>query len=917
MFGRRRRPQTDFSDELTSHLALEVDRLCQEGLTEQEAHWQAKRNLGNLAVSGERFFESSRWMWLEHSFQDTRHALRRLRKAPVFAVTAILTIALGIGATTSIFTLAHAVLLKSLAVSRPDQLYRLGKQTHCCVWGGFSQDQEYSIVSFELYKHLRDHTPGFAQLAAFSAFVPLVGVRRAHTTDAARSYPGEFVSGNYFEMFGVNAYAGRTLTASDDQFGAPPAAVMSYRLWREKYGLDPSVIGGVFNLNDKSFTVVGITPPGFYGDTLRNSPPDFFLPLTTEPIVRGDSTILRDPTTHWLDLIGRARPGLKSATIEARMRVGLQQWLRSHWGEMDANDRLRLSQQTLYLSPGGAGIVSMREQYERWLQILMIASGLVLLIVCANVGNLMLVRGMERRPQTSLSMALGARPMRLVRQALTESLALSLFGGAAGVAAAFAGTNLILHSVFRTFAGMPGVPISAAPSMPVLGFAFAASLLTGVLFGIAPAWMTTRVDPIEALRGANRATRRSGSLPRKSLVTLQAALALVLLSASGLLTAALRNLEHQDFGFQQDRRIIVGIDPSLAAYRAPQLSGLYPRILDSVAGLPGTASVAICSYSPQSGDSWNDAMFVHGRPAPGPQDDTSASWDRVSPGFFETIGTPILKGRPISRQDTTDSQHVAVVNQAFVRKFFRDEDPIGKHFGRTDITLSREFEIVGVTGDARYLTYNLDQPVGPFFFVPESQFTMFPNPEHRAGELRSHFLHDIVIRMKPGATLSDAMLREAIAAVDPNLPVLRIRSLREQVAGNFSQQRLIARLTSLFGVLALVLASIGVYGVTAYNAGSRTNEIGVRVALGADRGHILRLLLSSSVALIAFGLLLGAPLIFVAGRFLRSQLYGTSPYNPAAIAIAVAALAFAGLLAALIPALRACSISPVQALRAE
>ena len=402
--------------------------------------------------------------------QDLRYAVRTLAKSPGFTAAVVLTLALGIGATTSIFSLVHAVLLKSLPVANPGELYRLGRESRCCYQGGYSQAREFSLVSYDLYKYLRDNTNGFSELAAFPALEALFGVRRSGSAEAAQSYPGEFVSGNYFTMFGIRAYAGRALTPQDDQPGAPPVAVMSYRLWQQQYGSDPSVIGGTFNLDDKPFMVVGITPPGFFGDALRNTPPDFFVPLNTEPYVQVDAD-LNKYDTHWLDLIGRIQPGVTPASVEAQMRVALKQWLRSHWGEMSANDRARFAEQTLYLAPGGAGITSMREQYERWLQILMTASGFVLLIVCANVANLMLVRGLERRRQTSLSMALGARASRVVRQALTESILLSLLGGIAGLAIAFAGTRLILHFAFPSLPGFAGVPIDASPSMPVLLFA--------------------------------------------------------------------------------------------------------------------------------------------------------------------------------------------------------------------------------------------------------------------------------------------------------------------------------------------------------------------------------------------------------------------------------------------------------------
>jgi predicted permease len=895
-------------DEIEDHLALHTAENVRAGLS-IEARRQAVLKFGGVEALKERYRDQRGLPFLETLVQDTRQALRRLGMAPAFTTATILTLALGIGATTSIFTLVHAVLLKSLPVANPGELYRLGKETHCCYLAGYSQDKEFSLVSYDLYTYFRDHTKGFSELAAFPMVQPLFGVRRSASSEAAQSYPGEFVSGNYFAMFGIRAYAGRTLTATDDEFGALPVAVMSYRLWQQRYGSDPSVIGSVFNLDDKPFTVVGITPPGFFGEALRSTPPDFFLPLTAEPLVEVDAD-LNKYDTHWLALIGRIQPGATPTPLETEMRAELKQWLRSHWGEMSANDRARFPDQTLYLIPGGAGITSMREQYEHWLQILMMVSGIVLLIVCANVANLMLVRGMERRRQTALSMALGARASRVVRQALTESILLSLCGGTAGLAIAFAGTRLILHVAFPSLPGFAGVPIDPSPSMPVLLFALVTSLLTGVAFGIVPAWMTTRVDPIEALRGGSRSTARAGSLARKMLVVFQAALSLVLLSASGLLTTASQKLEHQDFGFDQDRRIVANINPRLAGYRTEQLSSLYRRIHDSIAAVQGVASVALCLYSPQSGGGWGAGVWVDGHSAPGPRDDNFASWNRVTAGYFDVIGNPVVKGRGISEQDTAISRNVAVINEAFARKFFRNDDPIGKHFGR-EAGASRQFEVVGVAKDARYLTFNLDQPIRPSFFLPEAQ------AEYTRGNLGSLFLHDIVILTGPGANLSIARVRQAMAAVDPSMPIISIRTLSEQVASQFTQQWLIARLASFFGILSLVLASIGLYGVTAYHAGSRTSEIGVRMALGADRGHVVTLVLRGAFGLMLLGLLIGLPLTFAAGRFLRDQLYGTNPYNPVVTLTAVLALGSSALVASFVPAFRASVISPLDALRAE
>jgi predicted permease len=429
--------------------------------------------------------------------------------------------------------------------------------------------------------------------------------------------------------------------------------------------------------------------------------------------------------------------------------------------------------------------------------------------------------------------------------------------------------------------------------------------------------MATRVDPIEALRGTSRSTARAGSLPRKTLVVLQAALSLVLLSASGLLITALHGLESQDFGFDLDQRVVMNIEPRLAGYRGRQLTPLFRRIQDSLANIPGVSGLALCTYSPLNGDSWGGEVLVDGHPAPGPSDDNRASWDRVTADYFDVIGNPIIKGRGILDQDTEASRRVAVVNEAFARKFFKDEDPVGKHFGQHGIGSEREYEIVGIAKDARYLNVNLDKPVGPFFFLPEAQHDFSGTAEPTELNPGSHFMHDIVIVTRPGASLSFAQARLAMALVDPNLPVISIRPLKEQVAGQFRQQRLIARLTSFFGVLSLVLSCIGLYGVTAYNAGCRVTEIGVRIALGANRGHIFRLVLRGAFVMILFGLLIGLPLTFAAGRFLGQQLYGISPYNPLVTLTAVVALALSTFAASLIPALRASLISPLDALRAE
>jgi predicted permease len=740
--------------EIEDHLAQQTAEYVSAGLSPVEARRQAVLKFGGVEATRERWREQRGLPFLDNLLQDTRHALRRLRMAPTFTITTVLILALGIGATTAIFTLVHAVVVKSLPVRDPGELYRVGTRARCCYFGGFSQDREFSLVSYELYRHFRDNTPGFSELAAFSAGQVPLGVVRAGKAEPTESYPGEFVSGNYFAMFSIAPYAGRTLTPADDRPGAPPAAVMSYRVWMQRFGGDPSIVSSVFNLNGKPFTIVGVTPPGFFGDTLRSAPPDFFLPLNTEPIVNTDSALAHDET-HWLAVIGRIRPDASPASVESRMRLELTRWLRSHWGEMSANERTKIPAQTLFLRPGGAGITSMREEYQHWLEILMVVTGCVLLIVCANIAHLMLVRGMERRRQTSLSIALGARPSRVVREPLIESLLRSLAGGAAGLAIAFAGTRLILQVVFPSLPGVGGVPIDAWPSPPVLLFAFVVSLATGLAFGVAPAWMATRADPMDALRGSSRSTARTGSLPQTTLIVFQAALSLMLLSAAGLLTAALNGLENQSFGFERDDRIVAHVNPRLVGYRPDQLTPLYERIREVLSRAPGVSGVALCIYSPFGSNSWGTGIWVDGHASPGPNDDNCAAWNRVTAGYFDVIGNAIVRGRGISDQDTAASRHVAVVNEAFARKFFHGEDPLGRRFGQHGVGTEREYEVIGVARDARYFDYDLDKPIGPFFFLPEAQHDRQAGSPPADANPGSHFLHDIVIAAHPGVQLTE------------------------------------------------------------------------------------------------------------------------------------------------------------------
>ena len=592
-------------------------------------------------------------------------------------------------------------------------------------------------------------------------------------------------------------------------------------------------------------------------------------------------------------------------------------WLASHVPDMEPSEKQMWRQQTLHLIPGGAGVTAMRDQYEAGLKLLLIAAGCVLLVACGNLANLMLARGLKERSQTSLRVALGASRGRLVRKALVESTLLAIIGGMLGIGVAYGGSKLILYLAFHTSGPANYVPVDASPSATVLLFTLAISILTGILFGIAPAWMTSHVDPAEALRGSGRSVRGGGSFAQKSLVIVQAAMSLVLLSAAALLAQSLRNLEHQNFGFETDGRYLVSMNPNLSNYKPEQMEPLYRRIDERLLRIPGVRMVAPVLYAPMSGDSWNEGIRIAGRPEPGPKEEVGAGWARVMPGFFETLGAKIVEGRSIEEQDTPATRPIAVVNEAFVRRFFKNQNPIGQHFGMDRIKYAGSFEIVGVVRDMRYMTWAYKDPVRPMFWLPETQSFKYDDPQFNIFDLHSHFLDNIVIWAPGNPPTMEAEVRKAIADIDPNLVVYGVNPYSEILAGDFQQENMIASLTMLFGVLGLILAAVGLYGVMAYSVEQRTSEIGVRMALGADRSRVVRMVLRGAFSQIGIGLGLGIPLAIAAGRLMTEQLYGVAPWDPRMLTIAALLLCAAALAASWIPAVRAATVEPMVALRTE
>lgn len=850
---------------------------------------------------------------------DLRDAIRHLRQAPGLTATAVITLALGIGATTAIFTLVHQVMLKSLPVTRPEELFRIGDKIRCCNWGGYTQgeDGDFTLFSWEAYKNFRSQTPEFADLAALQAGNSPLGVRRAGASTQPDTRNGQYVSGNFFRTLGVQPWIGRLMTDADDQLGAPPVAVMSYRVWQEKYGSDPSAVGASFQINGHSFTVIGVSPPGFYGAKLAGwGMPDFWLPITSEDILAGSVSHLKRPSGNYLDLLGRVRPGTDPKLLEAKLRVEFHDWLASHVPEMEPGEKQLWQQQTLHVVKGGAGVSAMRDEYKDGLKLLLIAAGCVLLVACGNLANLLLARGLKDRAQVSIRVALGASRSRLVRKALVESVLMALIGGALGVFVAYAGTRLILYLAFQA-GGPNNVPISPSPSWPVLLFTLGVSIVTGVVFGTAPAWITTRANPVEALRGANRSVGGGSSWAQKSLVVVQAAMSLVLVSAAALLAQSLRNLEHQSFGFETEGRYIASINPTLGTYKPEQMEPLLHRIDDALKEVPGVRMAAPALYAPMTGDSWNEGIRIAGRPEPPAKEDTSAGWARVMTGFFETIGAKVVLGRSFTEEDTATTRNVAVVNEAFAKRFFKDQNPLGQHFGINRIRFAGSYEIVGVVRDMRYMTGDYKEPVGPMFWVPETQTVPYDDPVFVEGERWSHYLYNIVIWAPGNPPGMEDKVRKTLASVDSNLVLYSVDSYRKIISGDFQQQNMIATLTSLFGVLGLVLAAVGLYGVMSYAVEQRTSEIGLRMAFGASRGDVVKMVLRSASWQISLGVGLGIPLAVLAGKLMKDQLFGVKPWEPMMLIAATVSLVLAAFFSSVVPARRAAAVDPMVALRNE
>ena len=829
---------------------------------------------------------------------DVRYALRQMRKSPGFTLVAVLTLALGIGANTGIFTLVNAVLLKSLPVPDPEQLFLVRMSDRLA---------ENTRFSYPQFRDMRAALPQAASVAAMtwpSDFYANFGNRQPEMVR------GQLVSGNYFQTIETYPALGRLLTVDDDRtVGGSPVAVISYGCWQRRFGQDRNLIGRKIIVNGMPLEIVGVAAPGFFG-AKAGTAPEFWLPTMMQSAVHYaqhysqteaaefDKPWIAQQDISWLQLIVRVKSPQALPQADAALnQLFRQDFERAVLKLTDPQERRAFLRTRLELEPGGRGLPSLRRSFSQSLTVLMGTVGLVLLIACANLANLLLARAAVREREIAVRLSLGATRARLVRQLLTECVLMSGFGAVLGVGVAY-----WCSAVLPKWASSGATPISLnlAPDARVLFFSTAVALLTGFLFGLAPAVQGTRVEPARALKASARGFAGSGrgwSL-KQTLVASQVALSLVLLVGAGLFLRTLRNFSELDPGFDRDHILTVWLDTHMAGYKQEQLSALYERLIERVEAIPGvrSASLASCGLAIGCGDSSD--IYLPG--IPHTNGETDAQERRVSHHFFDTVGIPLVEGRDFATTDNEKTLAVTIVNQTFVREFLKDKNPIGQYFGY-DTANDHRFQIVGVVKDAR--VNDIRESAPPMIYHSIAQDAI---------DVESL---DVRTFADPSPLISQ--VRQAVRGVDPNLPIGGIATLAEQVSSNLAQQRLIARLTTIFGVLALGLACLGLYGVMSYTVARRTSELGIRLALGSTRWSALWVVLRESFIVIGAGILVGACLSLAGTRLVSSMLFGLSPHDPLTLAAAAMLLLLVSVASGLLPAWRAAQVDPMAALRHE
>jgi len=832
--------------------------------------------------------------------QDLRFAIRTFSKSPAFLLVAVLSLGLGIGANTAIFSLINAVMLRILPVAHPEQLVLLTDPGFSGVDVETTEGGQRTALSYPEFQELRAHNRVFSGMFAAQSFLSELDVFAAHgVREQSTKANTQLVSGEFFGVLGVKPLIGRTFTPEEDQApGANPLAVISHGFWQREFGGDLSVIGKSIRVGQSPFQIVGVAPEGFRG-ILVGSETDLWIPITMQEQVLPGRQYLRPRDTLWLQVMARLAPGMTRSQAEAGINVAFQQILQGWAAALPTEKRRRgMLDQQIHLLSGDKGASNLRDRFQDPLLLLMAMVGLVLLIACANIANLMLARATERQREIGVRLALGASRGRLIRQLMTESVLVAATGGMLGALLANWGTDLLVKLVAG---GGYDIALEVHRDVRIFLFTGAIALLTGILFGLFPALRATRVDLNRTLAANARGTIGGwgGVRTGRVLVVAQVALSLLLLMGATLFVRSLHNLAMQKLGFNRDHLLMVRVDPVGGGYRGASVPALYQRLRESLLGVPGVRGVTVSNSGLFGGDA-RDQISLEGTAQRG-SDELRSGWTLVGPAYFSTLGIPLLRGREIDAADAAHGSQVCVVNAAFARFFFGDADPIGKHVTDEYPTTRETYEIVGVAADVR--EHALAETDRPRFYA---------NLVHPIGTVEG--VTFLIAGFGEPGSLTTAV-RRAIGEVDRGLPMTGLRTVNAQIDRRLVTRRLMADLSAFFGGLALVMAAIGLYGVMSYSMSRRTSEIGLRMALGASGSGVLRMVLSETFRLVAMGVAIGLPCALGAGRLVASQLFGLSWADPGTVALAVAMIFGTTLIAGYVPARRAARIDPMDALR--
>ena len=898
-----------FDEEARFHLEQRADEYVRLGMTPEEARRTALRRFGGIASAREATRDADTLPWLRDIGRDLRHAARQLRHNPGFAATAILTLAIGIGANTSLFSVVNELLLKPLPVPAPDELVLFnwleGRRSMRFGMDGVRTTDEATgrststSFSYSTFQRLKRANRTLTELFAF---YPLQQINVV-ADGSAEVATGQYVSGNYFSGLGVHAVLGRTLTDHDDQPGAPPAATITDGYWSRRFNRDPHIVGNIVFINKTAVAVVGITPRGFAGTLEVTQSPDFTLPFAVEPLLEGERSALRRPAFLWVRMMGRLRPGISREQAAASLNPALQRAMLEEWhearaaGEGHATDdaaRTLDDASTLRAEPGNRGLMDSRRRYTQPLLLLAGCAALVLLTACVNIANLLLARGAARQRELATRLSLGASRWRLVRQLFTEGMLVALLGSLAGLLLARWGAGLLV--TWQPWGGT--VAIEHALDWRVFAFCAAMAMCTGVLFGLAPAIRATQTALAQAARRTTGAA--SGSLTR-ALVVGQVALSLVLLVAAGLFVGTLSNLRDVDKGFNADNLLLFRVQPQLNGYSPRDLAALYSRMMARIEAVPGVEAATVSRHALLGFSRRSDGVTIEG---PGPSSDAGALVNVVAPSYFRTMGIPVLLGRTFDDRDRATAAKVAIVNERFATTLLGAGSPIGRRFRLGDPD-GEAIEIVGVTRDAKYT--DLRSPTAPTVYIPLEQDV----PGQASFAVRT---------AGDALTLAPA-IRNAVREIDATLPLFGVTSQADQANESVAKERAFARFSALLGSIAVLLTAIGLYGTMAYSIAQRTAEIGLRMALGAQPAEVLRMVVRQAGAMAVAGIVLGIPLALgaarAAGSTLSQVLFGLQPYDPRVLGGAAAILVFVAAVAAFVPARRAAFVDPRVALQHE